>query len=241
MTELKNGELVSFPVTESRAVLGYNRSNTKRVHQEIFEDFVYDVGDLGPNPNIVDCGANVGFATAWFAIRYPHSTVVALEPEPMALDLLRRNVAENSWTNVTIVGAAAHTHAGTSVLHMDADRPAHPRCSLLPQRMQGRTVEVRTVPLSDYIPAGRRVDLLKMDIEGAESGVLAELDASGALSRIDRIAMEFHHNVPGAGRLSDALTLIERAGFAYTIRARRHSASPTAFQNVMIYSGRVQP
>jgi hypothetical protein len=124
------------------------------------------------------------------------------------------------------------------VLHVDSDRPAHPRCSLLPERMQGRTVDVRTVLLSDYVPEDGAVDLLKMDIEGAESGVLKELDNSGALSRVRRIAMEFHHNVPGAGRLSAALALLERSGFDYTMRARRHSMSTTAFQNVMIYAGR---
>jgi methylase of polypeptide subunit release factors len=100
---------VTFELAGGGSVVAYDRPVTNRLHQEIFEDSVYEVGDLGPAPRIVDCGANVGLATAWFVTRHPGASVVALEPEPDALALLRRNVAENGWTGVTVVDAAAHS------------------------------------------------------------------------------------------------------------------------------------
>jgi FkbM family methyltransferase len=53
---------------------------------------------------IVDAGANVGFTTLFFASQYPHARIIAIEPSPRSVELLRMNVA--GLPNVTIVEAA---------------------------------------------------------------------------------------------------------------------------------------
>jgi FkbM family methyltransferase len=216
----------------------FDRPDTRRLREEIFDELVYEVGDLGPAPLILDCGANLGLATAWFTLRYPGCRIRAFEPEPDALALLRHNAAEQGWSHVEVVGAALADSDGTATLYRDANRPAHPRASLLSDRISGRQVEVPTVRLSANLPDDCDVDLLKMDVEGFEWSVLREVAGRGGLTRIRRLAVEFHHNLAGAGRLSDVLRLLEDSGFRYTLRARRHGVNCSAFQNVMIYADR---
>jgi FkbM family methyltransferase len=229
-----------FAVSAGVTLLAFDRPHTHRLHEEIFSDLVYEVGDLGPSPLIVDCGAHIGFATAWFISRHPGCRILAFEPEPDALALLRDNAASQGWTRARIVGAAATTATGNIAFYIDPDRPAHPRASLLPERMSGRRINVPAVRLADELPGDGAIDLLKMDVEGTEAALLQDLASTGQLSRVRNVAAEFHHNLPGAGRLSQALQLLEDAGFRYTLRARRHGDC-ASFQNVMVYAGRTGP
>lgn len=47
----------------------------------------------GKTPTIIDCGANVGYASIWFAVKYPGAIVYAIEPEPQNFSVLESNVA----------------------------------------------------------------------------------------------------------------------------------------------------
>lgn len=47
--------------------------------------------DSGRRPVIVDCGANIGLATVWYAMRYPRATIYAIEPDARNYDLLEQN------------------------------------------------------------------------------------------------------------------------------------------------------
>jgi FkbM family methyltransferase len=229
-----------FAVSAGVTLLAFDRPHTRRLHEEIFSELVYEVGDLGQAPVIVDCGAHIGFATAWFIGRHPGCRVIALEPEPDALALLRGNAASQGWTRARVIGAAAATAAGSVAYYIDPDRPAHPRSSLLPERMSGRRITVPAVRLADELGGEGAIDLLKMDVEGAEAALLADLARTGRLRQVRNIAVEFHHNLRGAGRLSRTLQLLEDAGFRYTLRARRHGDC-ASFQNVMVYAGRTEP
>jgi hypothetical protein len=142
----------------------------------------------------------------------------------------------------TDVGALAQAvrALGSVAYYIDPDRPAHPRSSLLPERMSGRRITVPAVRLADELGGEGAIDLLKMDVEGAEAALLADLARTGRLRQVRNIAVEFHHNLRGAGRLSRTLQLLEDAGFRYTLRARRHGDC-ASFQNVMVYAGRTEP
>jgi hypothetical protein len=95
---------------------------------------------------------------------------------------------------------------------------------------------VNAVRLSEWITGP--VDLLKLDIEGAEVAVIRDLEASGKLKFVRNMVIEYHHHIDKEKNcLAEFLGCIERNGFGYQLRA----STPTgfrsrAFQDVLIYA-----
>lgn len=123
----------------------------------------------------VDLGANLGYFDL-IASDAVGSTgkVFAFEPAPGNLRLLRKNVEVNGCTNVYIEPKAV-TDANRDVdLHLSAINHGDHR--IFPSNddndwNEGRTrssVVVEGITLDSYFPPGSRVDLIKMDIQGAE-------------------------------------------------------------------------
>ena len=95
---------------------------------------------------------------------------------------------------------------------------------------------IEAVLLSDYIV--EPVDLLKLDIEGAERRVLEELVKRGKLHMIRELIVEYHHHITCEDdELSRVLRMLESHGFGYQVQA--DFALPhrkTSFQDVLIYA-----
>src|SRR5262249_16116852 len=83
------------------------------------------------------------------------------------------------------------------------------------QRADSSMIEVRTERLSPYLD--RDIDLLKLDIEGAEGEVLAE--AASCLHRVREIRMEVHQTKDHP-RLAAVEDLLRSAGFSLRVEAR---------------------
>lgn len=133
---------------------------------------------------IVDGGANVGFFTLYALLTAPNARVVAVEPAPDSCARTRRLIRDHGLEDrVTLYEAALGSHSGTTTLDMKAGS-------------QFRTtgsggVEVRMLTLDEIVTG--TVDILKLDVEGAEYQTLAAASTE-TLRRIQRIAMEYHPN-----------------------------------------------
>jgi len=196
--------------------------------EEIFAREEYRF-EPGPAPVILDCGANIGVACAWFKTVAPGSRVTCFEPDPQTAAVLRENVARNGWTDVEVVEAALAAADG------EADLFGEPGSPLQTTRGGAGARRVRTVRLSPYVTG--EVDLLKLDVEGAERAVTAELAASGALVRVRRLAMEVNH-LPGEP-LSELLRPLDEAGFTYALWAPNDPPlEPARAQNLLIVAQR---
>jgi hypothetical protein len=81
----------------------------------------------------------------------------------------------------------------------------------------GTSVDVPSLRLRDVIAgeANNRIDLLKLDIEGAEDAVLA--DCEPVLARVGAIVMDLHEFAPGDRQAPRVLELLTRNGFTYTV------------------------
>lgn len=86
-----------------------------------------------------------------------------------------------------------------------------------------RTIRVSAVPLRELL-GDEPVDLLKMDIEGAECDVLAGQDA--ALAQVKRVFVEYHSYVKNPQRLDELLALFRRSGFRVQIHPELISPRP---------------
>lgn len=152
---------------------------------------------------IVDLGANWGAFTLYAAGRAPAARIFAVEPHPHEHPRLVRNVAHNGLgARVTVWQHAVAAEPGTR--WMDAD-PAHPSPSrgIHPADAASppASVQVQAVTLAEVLDRARaaagveRIDLVKMDIEGAEHEALVHLPPE-ALAAVDAWQMEYHPNGP---------------------------------------------
>ncbi|MCI4337326.1 MAG: FkbM family methyltransferase [Thermoplasmata archaeon] len=126
----------------------------------------------------IDCGANAGQYSVPLAGRFKE--VVAVEPNPTAVAILRQNLARNHLTNVSVVERAVTPASGIARLYQGEVLTTWGL-----RDAAARYVDVDSVRLDELLLAHNHVDLLKLDIEGMEADVL--LSAS-ALSRVDSIS-----------------------------------------------------
>jgi FkbM family methyltransferase len=190
----------------------------------------------GRRPFIIDCGANIGIAVLFFKTLYPDAEILAFEPDAHAFDILGANVRDNGLAGVTTHRAAVGAVAGTTQLYANPAARGSGAASILPGMPAAEIVPV--VQLSTYID--RPVDLLKIDVEGAEMDVLRELAAAGSLTLVREMVIEYHHHAFGNDdTMSNLLTLVEEAGFGYFVSLPLpRPFQPGAFQDIMVHAYR---
>jgi len=123
--------------------------------------------------NLIDIGANLGWYTVVGALTAGESgKVFAFEPEPANFALLVENVRLNGLGNVIPVEAAAADLDGEAMLYLSDDNLGDHR--LYASEAERRSCPVRTVSLDTYFGAAPpRIDVVKIDAQGSEAGVLA--------------------------------------------------------------------
>ncbi len=128
---------------------------------------------IRPGMTVIDVGANFGYYTLLMADAVGQSgSVIAIEPNPSAVALLKESVLLNGYADRTeIVAQALSDKEGTGLLFCPSSEPKN--ALLVPHRhhTNGMTLEVATTTL-DSVTAGRpRIDLIKIDAEGAEAAI----------------------------------------------------------------------
>ena len=147
------------------------------------------------NPVILDGGANIGISAIHYKRLFPGAVITSFEPDPRACELLRRNLAANRIDDVEIVEKALWTSNGrTSFFSEGADANRILRAGdeieqLTTQMPTAIQFDVETVRLADYL-AQTKYDLVKLDIESAESDVI--IDCGDTLRNVDNLVIEFH-------------------------------------------------
>jgi len=170
---------------------------------------------------IFDVGANCGFAALFFKSMFPHAEIVSIEPQARESGLLREAVSLNHLDGIRVLQYAVGQTEDQAILSVNEKNPGF--SSLLKSRAGGKNEEfVSVVRLSSLLPE-QPVDLLKMDIEGAEGAVLNELSEAGCLSvnRIRNMIIEVHRfEGSGLENFTEILNLIARHGYEYCLQAR---------------------
>jgi FkbM family methyltransferase len=129
---------------------------------------------LQPGMVAVDVGANLGFHTLGMARRVgPTGRVHAFEPDPHHFRLLARAVKESGCTQVVLHEAAASDRAGTAHLYLASANRGDNR--LVAAEESRARIAIRTVAVDEVLAPESRVDLIKIDAQGAEVEVLRGL------------------------------------------------------------------
>ena len=169
------------------------------------------VRPLGPGMLALDCGANVGRVTRAMARR--GAEVHAFEPNASAFRELTarthrlRNVHRHHaavWVADEEIELFMHEKAASDPVTWSVGS------SLVKEKGNidaGVSECVPGIDLARFIgELGREVDLMKIDIEGAECRVLDHLLDTGALHRVRRVVVETHdHKIPELREATEAL------------------------------------
>ena len=144
---------------------------------------------------IIDAGANIGLSAVYFANKYPNAIIIAFEPEASNFKVLEKNVA--AYPQIKPLNAALWRENGK--ISLIDPQEGHHGFQTLENGKQGSLVKAMTV---DALMDGMGlefVDILKIDIEGAEKEVF---EASAAwIGRIGMVMAELHDNIkPGCSR-----------------------------------------
>ena len=181
--------------------------------QDIFVKRALDFATVSPAPRILDCGANIGVASLFFRKRYPKARITAFEADPSLFALLDANLGANGAQDVERKHLAVWTAAGTLTFRSEGSDSG--MIASLPGAVDGRSVVVPSVRLRDVLEAEPAIDLLKLDIEGAEDAVLADCEPS--LGRVRALIMDLHEFDAASRQVPRVLDLLARAGFTYAI------------------------
>jgi len=144
--------------------------------------------------SVVDLGANVGYATLYFARLFPGATIDAFEPHPAHLQQFRALVAANKLDSRVFLHAAAVGCVARRSFLSDAG---------VSSAIVNNGISVQVVDWFAFA-ANRRIDLLKVDIEGTEHELVA--DSRMESLRIPHIVIEWHHS-------PDVLERIRQIGY----------------------------
>ena len=165
-------------------------------------------------PRILDCGANIGLASIYFKRRYPRAKVTAFEPDPRLASICRSNLAVNRGTEqVAVKEAAVWTTDGT--VEFICEGTDSGAIASLDEPVQGPVAPVPSVRLRDWLD--EPIDLLKLDVEGAELPVLD--DCRDRLRNVRAMFVELHESNPRRRQTGSIFELLTAAEFIFDVRA----------------------
>jgi FkbM family methyltransferase len=150
---------------------------------------------LAPGMTFVDVGANWGYHSLVAArLVGPGGRVVCLEPEPRLFEVLAGNVSANGLAGVTCLPLAAAESPGEVLFATYQESGGNYGVSRIVGEQAAAAGRVAARPLDAILDelAIERVDLVKMDIEGAEASALRGLRARLAGGRVGRLLLELH-------------------------------------------------
>ena len=117
----------------------------------------------------VDVGANIGSHTINAARLVGSSgSVFAFEADPDTYHLLSKNIESNSLSNIVLKQTCVSDHVGTLSFYKHRDSAK----SSIVDRGEKLSVTLPSNTLDNLIPVNKKIDVLKVDVEGAELSVL---------------------------------------------------------------------
>ena len=175
------------------------------------EEREFFTGIIQPGMGVADVGANLGLYSLLFSrLVGPGGRVYSFEPDELLAAALRNNLDANSVEQVEVFACAVGAAAGRAVLRRHAVNSGDNRLGTTEMPLHSGQADVPVCALGDVL-FERRVDFVKMDVQGWEGealrGIGGLLDANPRL----RIYFEFWpYGLSGAGT--------SVAGFAQIVR-----------------------
>jgi FkbM family methyltransferase len=210
---------VSDWIAMERIFLDREYDPVSDVHQRALADSATRLAASGAKPLIIDCGANIGLSSVWFAEQFPDAVVIAVEPEPRNFEILTRNA--RNFPTIIPVNAAISDCASRITLVNPTKVP------WAWQTQESNSGETEAVSVVQLIARQKNARLLmvKVDIEGFETALLRS-DTSWVDS-VPLLVFEMHDwMMPWSGSGHAFFSVLSRTKRDYLIKG----------ENVFAYS-----
>ena len=196
----------------------YERDGFLHSLKEIFVEDIY-MQDLPPGARIIDCGANIGLSVLYLKKLCPDAEIIAFEPDERNFKLLEKNVQSFGLTKIELRKEAVwiendflrFSNKGTLGSKIVEEAVS-----------DGQTIRVKSTRLKDLMD--RKIDFLKLDIEGSEYLVLKDIAEN--LHMATNIFIEYHGRYAENKQLNEVLELVVSKGFRYYIKEAYNNPTP---------------
>ena len=190
------------------------RMDVWSVKETFLDQFYTRYGtEVGEAWVVVDIGAAIGEFTVFAALAARQGRVLAFEPFRESFKLLQENIKANELSNVKVYNEAVWGEAGLFTLDLSGREPLQAPINLATSNNAHSHYSIQAITLKIILEENKldRLDLLKLDCEGAEYSILMQSPAE-VLARVERIIMEFHDGFEGHvhGELE---AFLEKQGF----------------------------
>lgn len=172
----------------------------------IFVVFVRkDYGNIPPHGSVIDIGANIGVFSLYAAHCGKSVRVLAYEPNSESFQYLLNNIKANHLERIIVPHRLAVTGVRSGMVRFPK------KSSMYNAIIEGESAtdfeEVETTSLSIMLSDIEKIDLLKLDCEGAEYDILMKSDQN-VFNKISAIRMEYH-----LGREAEVSAFLKQYGF----------------------------
>jgi FkbM family methyltransferase len=176
--------------------------------KEYFDDGRMKFTAKTDTPVIYDCGANVGVSAIYFKTLYPKAKIKAFEPDQKIFRCLERNIKANHIIDVDLhCKAIWNSNDGVEFGSEGADGGS--------VYFKNNRILTPSVRLRDLLQKESFIDVLKLDIEGAEIDVLKDCDDE--LKKVKYLFVEYHSWLQNEQELDVLLNILKKNGFRYYI------------------------
>jgi FkbM family methyltransferase len=187
---------IEFPFLEKNVVLDIVSSRTDlAMLTEVFCFQSYEIREQIDPRFIIDAGANKGLTTIYFSIKYPKAEIHCYEPNIELIPVLEKHIRINN-VKATVFNAAISDTTGLKSFEKSKN---HQYSKLVEN---DTAIKINTISLNDRY-MGRKIDILKMDIEGEEEKVICYLNFSVIDVRV--IIQEIHYDRVNHNRIFSKL------------------------------------
>jgi FkbM family methyltransferase len=196
------GYLARIPNTRHSVAIRLGTTDVA-AFEHVFIDHCYRFNLVEQPKIIVDAGANAGMSAAYFAINYPSATIIAVEPEPSNFAVLTQNALR--FPSIVPVNAALWNQDNV----VSTNDTKGGKWGARVEEYDGG-IAVRALTMTTLLREHKvdKVDILKMDVEGAECEILESADAW--IGQVQFLCSELHDRFrPGCSEAFTSAT----AGF----------------------------
>jgi len=214
--------------TEKDAIMGFvveydDFKSFFDMYIDLFIHSVYMLPKVESSEKIViaDCGANIGLSIFFFKHFFPNSKIFAFEPDKDIFRILEKNVRSNNLSNVKLYNKAVGSDKRNIKFYSSSGCGGSQGNTIYKDLAHSKGFKesiVEEITLSSLNL--KMIDVLKIDVEGAEGIIFEDLYKNNLLKKVELINLEYHYgrNLKN-NNLSLILKRIEDSNFDYIIKS----------------------